>query len=82
VTIGSRSELLVDRVAMHDARWVDQEPRRGSTVQVQTRAHGAPSLGVHRGSVVELAAPIRRVAPGQVVALYDGDALLGGAIAA
>jgi tRNA-specific 2-thiouridylase len=82
VTIGSAAELLCDRVAVRDTTWVDREPQRGSRVQVQTRAHGTVAEATHRHGVVELAQPIRRVAPGQVVALYDGVALLGGGIAA
>jgi tRNA-specific 2-thiouridylase len=82
VTIGSAAELLCRRVAVRDTTWVDCEPQPGSRVQVQTRAHGAPADATHRHGVVELMAPIRRVAPGQVVALYDGPALLGGGIAA
>jgi tRNA-specific 2-thiouridylase len=82
VTIGSAAELLCDRVAVRETTWVDREPQRGSRVQVQTRAHGAPADATHRRGVVELVQPIRRVAPGQVVALYDGVALLGGGIAA
>lgn len=82
VTVGSAAELLCDRVAVRDTTWVDREPQRGSRVQVQTRAHGAPADARHQDGVVELVAPIRSVAPGQVVALYDGVALLGGGIAA
>jgi tRNA-specific 2-thiouridylase len=82
VTIGSATELLCDRVALRDTTWVDREPRRGERVQVQTRAHGAPADATHQSGAVELVRPIRRVAPGQVVALYAGDALLGGGIAA
>jgi tRNA-specific 2-thiouridylase len=82
VTIGSAADLLCNRVEVRDPRWVVSAPPPGSRVQVQTRAHGVPSDAVHRDGMVELAAPIRRVAPGQVVALYDGDVLLGGGIAA
>ena len=51
-------------------------------VLVQTRAHGAPFPARLDGDVVVFAAPQTRVAPGQVVACYDGDVLLGGGIAA
>jgi tRNA-specific 2-thiouridylase len=82
VTIGTVEDLLADRVEVRDTTWVGDAPRPGTAVRVQTRAHGATSIGVHRGDAVDLAVPIRRVAPGQVVALYDGDVLLGGGIAA
>ena len=82
VTIGPESELLCDRITMRDPTWVADEPARATRVQVQTRAHGAPMDAVLDREVLELAEPTRRVAPGQVVALYAGDALLGGGIAA
>ena len=49
---------------------------------MQTRAHGGPVDARSRDGVVELRDSDRRVAPGQVVAIYDGDAVLGGGIAA
>jgi tRNA-specific 2-thiouridylase len=94
VTIGPVAELLCERVTVRDLCWVDEPPAPGQQVQVQTRAHG-PTVGgvLEPGSaakrpsdgadaVLALVTPTRRVAPGQVVALYDGDALLGGGIAA
>ena len=50
-------------------------------VMVQTRAHGEPCPRGSRGEVVEFETPQPRVAPGQVVACYDGDVVLGGGIA-
>jgi tRNA-specific 2-thiouridylase len=53
-------------------------------VTAQASAHGSPIAvaGVDEapdGSVVvRWSAPQRRVAPGQSVVLYDGDAVLGG----
>ena len=49
---------------------------------VQTSAHGAPLPGRLRGEVVELEQPTRRVAPGQTVAFYDGEVVLGAGTAA
>ena len=46
------------------------------------RAHGDPIAARLVDDVVRFAAPQPRVAPGQVVALYGGDELLGGGIAA
>lgn len=82
VTIGTRAELDCDRVAVRDLSWVASPPAPGSPVTVQTRAHGAPGAGWVDGDLVRLREPMPRVAPGQVVALYDGDALVGGGIAA
>jgi tRNA-specific 2-thiouridylase len=50
------------------------------------RAHGeavpATAHAHDGGVVVELAEPLRGVAPGQAVVLYDGDAVLGSATVA
>jgi tRNA-uridine 2-sulfurtransferase len=83
VTIGRRSDLLRREIGVHDLTWVATPVPAGRSVDVQYRAHGA----VVRGHLVaedrlSLDEPQPRVAPGQVVALYDGDALLGGGIAA
>jgi tRNA-specific 2-thiouridylase len=82
VTIGSRAETLSDHIPVCDLHFV-HEPPRGHTVWVQTRAHGATTSGRLVGTSVLLGAAIPRVAPGQVVALYDDDdVVLGGALAA
>ena len=57
-------------------------PAADADLLVQARAHAEPVPGRLRGDRVEFDAPQPRVAPGQVVALYDGDRLLGGGIAA
>ena len=46
------------------------------------RAHGEPFAARLVGDTVMFDAPQSRIAPGQVVALYDGDVVLGGGIAA
>ncbi len=79
VTIGSRDDLLrphvgLEGLVVHDARVPD-------VVDVQVRAHGAPVPGRLDGTTVRFANAQPRVAPGQVVALYDGDVVVGGGIA-
>ncbi len=82
VTIGTRDELLREQIPVRDLTWV-RSPRTDHTVlAVQTRAHGVPVPGRVVDSAVLLDVAVPRVAPGQVVALYDGDALVGGGIAA
>lgn len=79
VTIGSREALLRDRLVVTDL------VRRAAVpdeVLVQTRAHGAAVPARLRGDEVVFGAPQPRVAPGQVVAFYDGDHCVAGAIAA
>ena len=88
VTVGPFEALLRDEVQVSGLTFVAGTPPEPSeTVLVQVRAHGDPFDGrldaVSRGSgVVRFAGPQPRVAPGQVVALYRGDVLLGGGLAA
>jgi tRNA-uridine 2-sulfurtransferase len=82
VTIGRRSDLLRDEIVLRDLSFVAHPPRAGARLGVQTRAHGRPGCGALAGDRVRLDEPQPRVAPGQVVALYDGEALVGGGVAA
>jgi tRNA-specific 2-thiouridylase len=81
VTVGRRDELLRDGVEVRDARFVDRVPDAVERLDVQVRAHGTPFPGRLDGTRVRFDEPQPRVAPGQVVALYAGDTLLGGGIA-
>jgi tRNA-uridine 2-sulfurtransferase len=82
VTIGRRADLLRTEIPVRDACWVEAPPSPERELHVQVRAHGEPVAGRLESDRVVLAEPQPRVAPGQVVALYEGDALVGGAIAA
>jgi tRNA-uridine 2-sulfurtransferase len=81
VTVGPRRELLRDHVRVRDLSFVDAPPST-PTLRAQLRAHGDPVPASLDGEVVRFDAAQPRVASGQVVALYDGDALVGGGIAA
>jgi tRNA-specific 2-thiouridylase len=81
VTLGERRDLLRESVALRDVTFVDGTPAGRDDLTVQTRAHGAVVAAAFDGAAVHFATPQPRVAPGQVVALYAGDALLGGGIA-
>jgi tRNA-uridine 2-sulfurtransferase len=81
VTLGRREDLLRDAVELRDLCFVYDEPEPGRPLDVQMRAHGTPTPGCFDGASVRFARPQPRVASGQVVALYDGDTLLGGGIA-
>jgi tRNA-specific 2-thiouridylase len=81
VTVGSRAETLSDEIPIRDVQFVNESPGP-LTVAVQTRAHGDTVPGRLVGNSVRLGAAIPRVAPGQVVALYDDDTLVGGGLAA
>ncbi|MGH3280230.1 MAG: tRNA 2-thiouridine(34) synthase MnmA [Trebonia sp.] len=79
VTVGSLSDLLVSEVRVVAPVWVDQPPAPAEPLHAQVSAHGRPVAATWSadGRVV-LAEPIRRVAPGQSVVLYRGDAVVGG----
>jgi tRNA-specific 2-thiouridylase len=80
VTIGTKDELLRDEIRLRDLCFVHGHPG-ASAVTAQASAHGRPVAAVLDGDVVRLAERRPRVAPGQVVALYDGDELVGGGLA-
>ncbi len=82
VTIGEREQLLRDHADLRDPCFVDGPVPPGTEVDVQTRAHGDVVRGVVEAERVRFVVPQPRVAPGQVVAFYEGVRLLGGALAA
>jgi tRNA-specific 2-thiouridylase len=82
VTIGRAEELLRAEVDLEGLTFVDGRPAADEPLGVQVRAHGQPFEGWLRGDTVHFARPQARVAPGQVVALYRGDAVVGGGLAA
>jgi len=81
VTVGPRVALLRDEITLDEVSFV-RGPLGSAPVLVQTRAHADPVPGRLDGRQVRLETPTPRVAPGQVVALYDDDELVGGGVAA
>ena len=79
VRVGSARDLLVDATPVERFSWADC-PVDGP-VLVQTSAHGHVDPAVLDGDVVRWPAPRRRVAPGQSVVFYEGDEVVGGALA-
>jgi tRNA-specific 2-thiouridylase len=83
VTVGPRSELLAEGLAVRDATL----HRDGSCVDgVRVRAHGRTRAcrlagelpkGRHASVAIELDAPAERTAPGQIACLYAGDVIVG-----
>jgi tRNA-uridine 2-sulfurtransferase len=85
VTVGPVAALQVTEIEVANPTWVDEAPSAGESLQVQASAHGQP-VAAHwspqaAGGVISVATPVRRVAPGQSVVLYRGDAVVGGGIA-
>jgi tRNA-specific 2-thiouridylase len=86
VTVGAKRDLLVDGQDGRELRWV-AEPAPGP-VLVQCRAHGevaaatvvAPG-GPDDAATIVWQAPHARVAAGQSMVFYEGDEVIGGAIA-
>ena len=82
VVIGRREDLLRDRIDLTGLTPTHDPIAAGTRVLVQTSAHGEPVGAVLDGDTVHLDVARPRVAPGQVVALYDGDRVVAGAYAA
>jgi tRNA-specific 2-thiouridylase len=83
VTVGPADQLDIRRLVGVRPVWSGPAPAVPTACLVQVRAHGEPvpaTAWLDGGSLfVELAEPLRGVAPGQAVVLYDGDAVLGSA---
>ena len=83
VTVGSAEALDVLRIVGIRPRWCGPEPTSNFGCLVQVRAHGEPVPGTayveSEQVVVDLHAPIRGVAPGQALVLYDGEQVVGSA---
>ncbi len=82
VTVGSDADLLTPGLALEAMAW-SGGPVDGA-VLAQCSAHGAarPATFDVATGVLTWDEPQRRVAPGQTVALYDGDHVLGAGLAA
>jgi len=77
VTLGTRDDLLRDEVVVRDLTFSGPRPHGSTPITVQTRAHGTPVGARLDGHVVRFEEPQPRVAPGQLVALYDDDVVIG-----
>jgi len=81
--VGGLEDTFVGEVALEEVCWVDGPAVDGEEVEAQTSAHGEPVPAVWsaEGARVVFCRPTRRVAPGQTVALYRGDTVLGCGVA-
>ena len=83
VTVGSEEDLLTDEVELTARTWVAGPLPVGTVVLAQASAHGrARTVRLTETGLRYLEGPGRRVAPGQTVALYAGDEVVGSGIAA
>ena len=84
VVVGALDDLDVHRLVGERPIWCGPPPVAGQSVAVQVRAHADPVPGElvsldEGGVVARLAEPVRGVAPGQAMVLYDGERVLGSA---
>lgn len=81
VVIGAREDLAIGRVSLRETTWANGHPGGGS-VMAQYRAHGDPVPGRLHGDALVFDEPQEAIAPGQTVAFYEADRVLGGALVA
>jgi tRNA-specific 2-thiouridylase len=83
VVIGPREELLGRGVIAREVNWLADAPAVGATVRVRVRHRAQLALGELiriSGDEIEIALdePVSAITPGQSIALYDGERMLGG----
>jgi tRNA-specific 2-thiouridylase len=81
VVLGRRDELAIAGVRLRQVTWTAGTPVTGR-VMAQYRAHGEPVAATLHDDRLLFAEPREAVAPGQTVAFYDGERVLGGALIA
>lgn len=81
VVVGPRADLSVNEVSLAQLTWTgeDTAPDR---VMAQYRAHGDPVSASLDGPSLVFDQPQEAVAPGQTIAFYDEEEVLGGALIA
>lgn len=79
VVIGDREDLAVAGVDLHHVTWTNGQ-RADQRVMAQYRAHGEPVPATLSGGTLMFDEPQEAIAPGQTVAFYDGERVLGGAL--
>ncbi len=81
VTVGRREDLYTPTQDVVSIQWANGAVE--GPVGIQVSAHGTPAFGVvDQASRVNWEEPQRRVAPGQALVFYQGDMVVGGAVAA
>lgn len=84
--VGQERDLYSDRLTASEASFIlGQPPEDGMQIQAKIRYRSAPVAGTlhilsNDSFSVDFSAPQRAITTGQIVALYDGQELLGGGI--
>jgi tRNA-uridine 2-sulfurtransferase len=81
VEVGQEADLLATEVPLAHRTWIHSALAVGTEVLAQASAHGGAFDAVVTEDGLGYSAPRRRVAPGQTVALYVGDEVVGSGIA-
>jgi tRNA-specific 2-thiouridylase len=79
VVLGRRDELRVGGVDLSEVVWTRGDGRSGE-VMAQYRAHGDPVPAVLEGDRLLFTDFQEGVSPGQTIAFYDDDRVLGGGL--
>lgn len=79
VVVGGRDDLEVNSVELRQITWANGRGGDGP-VTAQFRAHGEPVAANLVGSGLTFDIPQHAVSPGQTVAFYDGEKVLGGGL--
>ena len=80
VRVGTREDLFTEELDVEGWQWA-AEAEDGTRLWFQSSAHGTPMPGRIAGARVRFESPQRRPAPGQTVAAYRDEAVVGSGIA-
>ncbi|MCL5047248.1 MAG: tRNA 2-thiouridine(34) synthase MnmA [Firmicutes bacterium] len=81
VFVGSEDDLLVDEVELREKTFTGSSLAVGMKVEVQVSAHGKERQAIVSDKGIIFKSKSRKVAPGQIVAIYDQDRVLGSGVA-
>jgi tRNA-specific 2-thiouridylase len=81
IEVGTEADLLATGVPLTQRTWIRAALPLGSEVLAQASAHGRPWEAVVTEEGLGYLDARRRIAPGQTVALYVGDEVVGSGIA-
>jgi len=81
IVLAGRDDLTVSGVELDKVTWTSGEGVSGN-VMAQYRAHGNPVPAIMDGDRLTFSSPQEAVAPGQTVAFYEDERVLGGGLIA